>query len=140
MNNFKIYDEIYTIGCFDYFHQGHINFFKNLSKYGDKIITGVHADNNLEKLKNLNNNEHQPIYTRINNVKKYSDVVYIIDNTDPTMCFKMIHNKSNLKQCYIRSDDNINFPGRKYVEQNMDIIFVSYTKGISSTLIRKSKK
>jgi hypothetical protein len=35
-------DKIYTIGCFDLFHQGHVQLIKRMRELGTKVIVGVH--------------------------------------------------------------------------------------------------
>lgn len=142
MNIFEeIYDEVYTVGCFDFFHKGHTKILNYMKQRGRKIIVGVHDDKSIEQLKNLNPNEHQPIEIRLANVKTIADVVFVVPNIDPTLYIAMIHNKDkSLKQIYIRADDNIEFPGKKYIMENMNIYYFPYTKGVSSTQIRKSKK
>jgi cytidyltransferase-like protein len=135
-----MYDEIYTIGCFDFLHHGHIKLLESIKKMGKKIIAGIHDDESLEKLKKLKKTQHQNINIRMKNLKKYTDIVYLISDTDPTFYIKMIHNNNNkLKQCFIRANDNINFPGIEFVKNNMEIKYLPYTKEISSSLIRKNK-
>lgn len=129
---------VYTVGCFDYLHQGHINFFNQLRKYGEELIVGIHDDQSLETLKNLTPEEHQPIKTRMENLKAYADRIYVIPDIDPTFYLKSIipPNENSKTACYIRANDMPNFPGRKYIETVIEIYLVPYTKGISSTLIR----
>ena len=35
-------DKVYTVGCFDLFHYGHIHLFERMSSMGKKLIVGVH--------------------------------------------------------------------------------------------------
>ena len=78
------FDRVYTIGCFDWFHHGHEKLLERLRKYGKQVIVGVHDDNSLIKLKNLKSGEYESFKTRMKNVKKFADVVYVIPHTDPT--------------------------------------------------------
>ena len=138
MNSPK-YERVYTVGCFDWFHFGHNNLLKKLRDSGKRVIVGIHDDASIEKLKNLLPEEHQPLNERMNNIKPFVDIVYVIPDTDPTFFIKSVispdDNKDNA--CFIRGDDMPNFPGRKYLEDKISIEFVSYTSGISSTQIRK---
>lgn len=135
----NIYDTIYTIGCFDFFHEGHKKLLKTLRSRCNTLIVGVHDDNSLEKLKNLTPKQHQSHITRINNVKTIADHVFIICDPDPTEYIKcMISNKHNkINACFIRANDNINFPSKQYVEIKISIEYLPYTNGVSSTEIRK---
>ena len=40
---------IFTIGCFDKFHKGHIKLLENMQKQGEKIIIGLHDNNSIKK-------------------------------------------------------------------------------------------
>ena len=135
-----MYDEIYSIGCFDFFHKGHQNILKYMKRNCKLLIVGVHDDKSIEQLKRLSPKQHQPLELRVKQVKMIADMVFIINDKDPTLCMKMIHNKTNNNQCYMRGDDNIRFPGIKYVEKCMKIHYIPYTKTISSTSIRKGLK
>lgn len=35
-------DKVYTIGCFDLFHHGHVELIKRMRQLGKKVIVGVH--------------------------------------------------------------------------------------------------
>lgn len=134
------FNQIYTVGCFDYFHYGHKEFFNNLRKHGKQIIAGIHDDSSLEKLKNLKPSDHESLTIRMHNVKTYADIVYVIPSTDPTLFIQMIDDKNENSKCYIRADDMRNFPGIEYVSSVMPIIYLPYTKGVSSTQIRKERQ
>ena len=137
-----MYDNIYTVGCFDYFHYGHKHLLETMKSKGKKLIVGIHDDKSIEKLKNLEPCEHQPIEIRMANVKKYADIVYVITDTDPTFYIDCVitndNNKSN--SCFMRGNDMPDFPGKKLVEQKISVEFLPYTYGISSTKIRQNIK
>ena len=137
-----MYDRVYTIGCFDFFHYGHKRLLERLKQKGDKLIVGVHDDSSIEKLKNLKPDEHDPIETRMNNVKQIADIVYVIPDTDPTFYLKcIVRDDDNMENsCFMRGDDMPNFPGKDFVENKISIEYLSYTQGISSTKIRENNK
>ena len=142
MSEIKKYDRIYTIGCFDWFHYGHIRLLNRLKDNCNTLIVGVHDDDSIEKLKNLEPKDHQQIKERMANVKKYADIVYIIPDTDPTFFLNCIIRDDDNKEtaCYMRANDMLHFPGRDLVEKKISLEFVEYTEGISSTDIRSKKK
>ena len=43
------------------------------------------------------------------------------------------------KSCYIRANDNINFPSKEYIESIMKIKYVNYFDSISTTQLRNSE-
>lgn len=134
-----MFDRIYTIGCFDFFHDGHRILLEKMRGYGKEIIVGIHDDESIEKLKNLTPDMHEDIKTRMKNIKQYADIVYVIPDTDPTFFIDCVikKNDNKLNACYIRGDDMPNFPGRDLVESKISVLLVPYSKHISSTQIRK---
>ena len=42
-----MFNNIYSIGCFDFFHHGHNNILSKMKSYGKKLVVGVHDDNSL---------------------------------------------------------------------------------------------
>jgi glycerol-3-phosphate cytidylyltransferase-like family protein len=141
----KKYERIYSIGCFDgvfdnNMHDGHkclLQRMRDMLQPDGLLIIGIHNDNSIEKLKNLTSKDHQPIKIRMNNLKKFVDHVYIIPDTNPTFYLQcMIDSNKYKSSCYVRGNDMMNFPGKKSIENIIDIKYLSYTEGISSTQLR----
>ena len=42
---------VFTNGCFDILHIGHVRYLKESAKYGDKLIIGLNSDSSVRKLK-----------------------------------------------------------------------------------------
>ncbi|KAI8759564.1 hypothetical protein BgiBS90_031594, partial [Biomphalaria glabrata] len=64
-------ERVYTVGCFDLFHYGHIRLLKEMRKYGKKVIVGVHDSRSIYQLK-----KRVPVdstVTRMRNVKEFAD-------------------------------------------------------------------
>jgi cytidyltransferase-like protein len=129
-------DKVYTVGCFDLFHHGHVTLIKRMREIGKKIIIGVHDSRSIYKLKN-----RVPIDStekRMLNVKSEADEVFCISGTDPsnfmTCIVELVPGET---ACYVRGDDMKDFPSRDVVESLMPIKFLPYTKGVSTTQLRK---
>ena len=74
---------IWTNGCFDILHRGHIELFRYAKSLGDKLIVGVDSD---EKVK-LNKGEDRPLNTLddrmcVLNSIKYIDMVVPFKSTE----------------------------------------------------------
>ena len=138
----KQYNKIYSVGCFDQFHLGHIKLLQIMKNMGDILIIGVHDNSSIEILKKLKPDDHDDHEVRMRNVRKYADHVFIIPDPDPTFYLKSIVGPNDNKEnsCFVRADDNLNFPGKEFIEKTISIEFVPYTLGISATQIRNSKK
>lgn len=48
---FKQQKIVFTNGCFDLLHQGHIHMFMQTADLGDKLIVGLNSDNSVTRLK-----------------------------------------------------------------------------------------
>jgi cytidyltransferase-like protein len=133
-------DKVYTIGCFDIFHEGHVKLIERMRECGKKVIIGVHDSRSIYKLKN-----RVPVDStekRMLNVKKYADEVFCVAGCDPSNFMTCILNLDDKKQetaMYVRGDDMPDFPSRHVVENLMPIKFLPYTEGVSSSLLRKEK-
>jgi len=81
-----MFEYIFTIGCFDKFHKGHIELLESMKEKTDKIIVGLHDNNSIEKLKNISDIDSYD--NRKKNLEKYAYDVFKIDNVDPTKTIK----------------------------------------------------
>ncbi len=68
---------VFTNGCFDILHVGHIRYLKQASLLGDILVAGVNSDKSVEKLKGAGrpvNGEHD----RLEMLAAYSFVDYVV--------------------------------------------------------------
>ena len=82
---------VFTNGCFDLLHKGHVDLLTVASKYGDKLIVGINSDESVKKLKG----EDRPVEnqrTRKKNLLniKYVDDVYVFEESTPLNVIKFI--------------------------------------------------
>lgn len=75
---------VFTNGCFDILHLGHIDLLKECSRLGDKLIIGLNSDNSIKKIKGNN----RPINSEV--IRKatletlpFVDLVYIFEEPTP---------------------------------------------------------
>ncbi|CAF1157633.1 unnamed protein product [Adineta ricciae] len=129
-------DKVFTIGCFDLFHEGHRLLLQRMRQFGREVIVGVHDSRSIHKLKS-----RVPVdgtETRMLNVKRYADQVYCVAGTDPSSFVTcIVHLRENETALYVRGDDMADFPSRHVVEELMPVKFLPYTNGVSSTKLRQ---
>jgi cytidyltransferase-like protein len=131
------FEVVYTIGCFDLFHAGHVKLMQRLRAHGRKLVIGIHDDESILLLKG-----RFPIdntVRRLRNVKRHADVVFVIPSTDPSPYLDGVIDRSvpRDRMCYMRGSDMPQFPGRPIAEQLMHVRLFPYTEGVSSSLLRK---
>jgi len=80
---------VFTNGCFDIIHSGHIALLKESAKLGDRLIVGINSDKSVERIKRnpINNEEDRKlILEAIDGV----DEVVIFDDDTPIELIKKI--------------------------------------------------
>ena len=135
----KKYKVGYTQGVFDMFHVGHLNLLNKAKKYCDKLIVGVNSDSLVKQYKNkktvINENDRKRIVENI----KAVDSAIIVSTLDKIEIFKTI----KFDVVFIGDDWRGNSrwveTEKKLKEINVDLVFIPYTKGISSTILRDEK-
>ncbi|XP_076449279.1 uncharacterized protein LOC143285749 isoform X2 [Babylonia areolata] len=152
-------DRVYTVGCFDMFHDGHVRLLQRMRSLGKQVIVGVHDSRSIYLLK-----KRVPVDStekRMLNVKQYADMVFCIAGTDPTNFLACMfpatatatgaggaevvrqqqqqqRRPKDASSClYVRGDDMPNFPARELCERLMPVTFLPYTPGVSTTKLRK---
>ena len=79
--NFKL---VFTNGCFDLLHKGHLDLLLNAAAFGDKLLVGLNSDTSVKKLKG----DSRPIQNeKTRAIKllelKYVDHVIIFEDLTP---------------------------------------------------------
>jgi len=74
---------IFTNGCFDILHKGHISYLNEAKSLGDYLIIGVNSDSSIKKLKGSDrpiNNENDRAFL-LDNIKAVDFVVIFEEDT-----------------------------------------------------------
>ena len=99
LKNYKKYDKwkksnltiVFTNGCFDLLHKGHIDLLTKASKYGDKLIVGINSDESVKKIKGKSRPiQNQKIRKKNLLYLKFVDDVLIFEESTPLKVIKNI--------------------------------------------------
>lgn len=126
----------YTAGVYDLFHIGHLNLLKNAKGMCDKLIVGVTVD---ELVSYKNKKAFIPYEERIEMVRscRYVDAVVPQENMDKlSMCKKLGASYLFVGDDWYGTEEWKRYE-KEFNENNIKIVYFPYTKGISSTKIRK---
>lgn len=131
---------VFTNGCFDILHLGHIDYLCKAADLGDKLIIGVNTDTSVTKLKG----PKRPIIDEESRITKlaslqFVDAVILFDEETPIHLIKNIEPDVLVKGGDYSIDTIV---GASYILKNGGIVeVIPFLGGYSSTnYIQKIKK
>ena len=134
-SNFKL---VFTNGCFDLLHKGHLDLLSNAAGFGDKLFVGLNSDKSVKKLKG----DSRPIQNEKTRAQKllelkYVNHVIIFEDLTPQ---KLIHAMS--PDVLVKGGDykKSEIVGSKYVISSGGVVkIVPLTPGLSTTSILEKR-
>ena len=133
--NFKL---VFTNGCFDLLHKGHIDLLLNAAAFGDKLFVGLNSDKSVKKLKG----DSRPIQNEKNRAQKllelkYVNHVIIFEDLTPKKLIHIISPDVLVKGGDYKTNEIV---GAKHVISRGGVVkIVPLTPGFSTTsIIEKS--
>ena len=137
MKEGKKYKLGYTDGVFDLFHVGHLNMVETAKAHCEELIVGVHSDEVVRGYKKITPIINENDRARIMGSIKGVDRVVINQFRDKMKLWELYH----FDVIFIGDDWKgterwINFE-KELAKINVDVIYVPYTKGISTTEIKQ---
>tara|TARA_B100001173_G_scaffold312401_1_gene333438 strand:- start:2589 stop:4013 length:1425 start_codon:yes stop_codon:yes gene_type:complete len=127
---------IFTNGCFDILHIGHIKYLEKAKSFGDVLILGLNSDESIKKLKG----DDRPINTQIDRAYilaslEVVDYLVIFDNETPYELIKLIK-----PDVLVKGSD---YKGKKVIGADIvkDLRLVDFIPGKStSSTIKRIRK
>ncbi len=131
---------VFTNGCFDILHRGHIEYLAQAANHGDLLIIGVNTDNSVKRIKG----ETRPVqdeYARAILLASLSfvSVIVLFDDDTPYNLIKKIQPDVLIKG----SDYSINdiVGSDLVIAKGGEVITIDFIEGYSTTsIIEKLKK
>ena len=68
--NFKL---VFTNGCFDLLHKGHLDLLSNAADFGDKLFVGLNSDTSVKKIKG----DSRPVQSEKTRAQKLLELKYV---------------------------------------------------------------
>lgn len=134
---------LYTGGTFDLFHYGHVNFLKKCKQIADIVIVSLNTDNFVSEYKNspiLNYQEREKSLLSCCYVDKIIPNTFGKDSKPTILSVKpniiAIGDDWAHKNYY----EQMSFSQEWLDEHNIVLIYIPYTKGISTSEIKKRIK
>ncbi len=135
-NNEKI---VFTNGCFDIIHQGHIDYLAKASDLGTKLVIGVNTDRSVSAIKG----KHRPIqdeYSRLTILAALSfvDAVILFDTDTPIDLISQIIPKVLVKGSDYEAKNIVGYD--VVTKNNGNVETLDFLEGFSTSAIERKIK
>jgi bifunctional protein rfaE, domain II len=125
---------VFTNGCFDILHSGHVTYLEEAKKLGDILVVGVNSDTSVKKLKG----ETRPVNSQLDrtfvlNGLKSVDYTVIFEENTPEDLIAFLKPSVHVKGGDYKKDD---LPETKIVESyGGEVVILNFVEGKSTTNI-----
>ncbi len=125
---------VFTNGCFDLLHAGHLSSFRQARQYGDVLVAAVNSDASVKRIKG----ESRPIIDEENRMRmvsalKYVDYVVLMEDDNPSRLISVFKPDVAVKG---RDWEGKYMPEREVIESyGGEMQFIDLEQGLSTTEI-----
>ncbi|MFQ6104378.1 MAG: D-glycero-beta-D-manno-heptose 1-phosphate adenylyltransferase [Candidatus Glassbacteria bacterium] len=125
---------VFTNGCFDILHRGHVYYLERARSLGDLLVVGLNSDASVTRIKGPG----RPVFCELDRAQVLSsltsvDFVVIFDEDTPLQLIERIRPDVLVKGGDWREDDIV---GAKEVKQwGGTVVTIDYLKGYSTSRI-----
>jgi D-glycero-beta-D-manno-heptose 1-phosphate adenylyltransferase len=127
---------VFTNGCFDILHRGHVAYLNEARKLGDALIVGLNADASVKRLKGPErpiNNENDRLFVMKN--LKCVDAVEIFTEDTPLELIKALRPLVLVKGGDWSVDQIVG--GREVISWGGEVLSLTFVDGYSTTSVIK---
>jgi D-beta-D-heptose 7-phosphate kinase/D-beta-D-heptose 1-phosphate adenosyltransferase len=131
---------VFTNGCFDIIHRGHVEVLSRARELGDRLIVGLNSDDSVRRLKG----PHRPLQPEIDRAACLAglecvDAVVIFDEDTPAELIEELQPDVLVKGGDYKPEDVV---GRDTVEaRGGKLVIIQYIEGFSTTeLIQRAAR
>ena len=130
---------VFTNGCFDIIHQGHIDYLAKAADLGTKLIIGVNTDASVSKLKG----KHRPIQDEKSRLLilasfEFTDAVILFDEETPYELIKMIQPDVLVKGSDYKAENIVGYD--IVTAKGGEVKTLDFLDGFSTSAIEKKIK
>lgn len=125
---------VFTNGCYDIIHAGHVSCFEKAKQFGDYLIVGVNSDDSIRRIKG----DKRPIISQYDRVAllcaiSYIDYIVVFDDDTPENLIRIISPDVLVKGMDWK---NRTVAGGDFVQQNGgQLCFIDFEYDLSTTRI-----
>lgn len=135
----KGFSVVFTNGCFDLLHLGHLEILEKSSSFGDKLIVGINSDASVKRLKGIQRPINNEIFrARMMAALEWVDAVCIFNEDTPEMIINKIIPDVLVKGGDYEMDQIVG--AKTVMEHNGKVMIIPIVEGFSTTATIKSLK
>lgn len=128
---------VFTNGCFDILHRGHVTYLSEASDLGDKLVVGVNTD---KSVKHLGKSQNRPIQDEVSRSEIIASLeavalVVLFDEDTPLKLIQEIIPDVLVKGADYKPEDIIGYD--IVVQNGGNVRTLSFLDGYSTTLIER---
>ena len=128
---------VFTNGCFDLLHLGHIDYLSKAKDLGDILIVGVNTDNSVKR---LNKGENRPITNELSRASIiaslfFVDAVVLFDEETPHELIKIVQPDVLVKGSDYKPEDIVGYD--VVMAKKGEIQTIDFLEGYSTTAIEQ---
>ena len=131
---------VFTNGCFDILHQGHIDYLAKAADYGDVLIIGLNTDESVKQLKG----NSRPVQDEISRAMllaslHFVDAVVLFNDSTPYELIKAIQPDTLIKGSDYKPEEIVGYD--VVTKKGGNVVTIDYLEGYSTTgLINRIKR
>ncbi len=131
---------VFSNGCFDIVHRGHVEYLQNAGNLGDLLIIGLNTDDSVRRLKGAN----RPLVDQwsravVLSALEFVDIVIFFDEDTPLNLITKIKPHVLVKGADYKPEDIVG--GKEVLSWGGEVITIPLVDGFSTTdIIGKIKK
>ncbi|MBW8049010.1 MAG: D-glycero-beta-D-manno-heptose 1-phosphate adenylyltransferase [Cytophagales bacterium] len=135
----KGYKIVFTNGCFDILHLGHIDYLEKVRKFGDKLVVGLNTDDSIKQIKGQDRPvQDEKSRARVLASLEFIDAVVLFNEDTPYELIKLL-----APDVLVKGDDYAvdKIVGHDIIKKNGgEVKTIPYIEGYSSSgIIEKIK-
>jgi len=127
---------VFTNGCFDIIHAGHIHTLTSAADSGGKLIVALNTDSSVQRIKKSNRPlQDQNTRALVMASFHFTDAVILFDEDTPMECIKSIQPDILVKGGDYKQEEVVGY--RELQQWNGVVKIIPYLKGSSTTSIEE---
>lgn len=143
INRWRLKDEniVFTNGCFDILHQGHVDYLSKAGDLGTKLVVGVNTDDSVNRLGKDRNRPIQDEQSRaiIIAALRFVDLVVLFGEDTPLELIGEIQPQVLVKGSDYKIEEIVGY--ESVIKSGGNVVTIDFLKGFSTTkIVEKARK